>query len=73
VVKPANPATLAAIEAAKAGNATPLALGDLMPETDAQAAELLAAYDNGELKSVATPAELKRLQAAARATVRRQG
>jgi len=60
-------------QAAKAGNATPVALGDLMPETDAHAAELLAAYDQGELKSVATPAELAKLQAVARATVRRQG
>ena len=40
-----------------------------MPKkTDAYEAELLAAYDKGTLKSVATKAELARIKAAARAT-----
>jgi predicted DNA binding CopG/RHH family protein len=40
-----------------------------MPKkTDAYEAELLAAYDKGALKSVATKAELARIKAAARAT-----
>jgi predicted DNA binding CopG/RHH family protein len=40
----------------------------LMPKTDAYEADLLAAFDKGALKSVATKAELSRFKAAARAT-----
>ena len=39
-----------------------------MPKTDAYEAELLAAFDQGALKSVATKAELAKFKAAARAT-----
>ena len=39
-----------------------------MPKTDAYEADLLAAFDKGTLKSVATKAELSRFKAAARAT-----
>ena len=39
-----------------------------MPNTDAYEADLLAAFDKGALKSVATKAELSRFKAAARAT-----
>ncbi|MGI9218826.1 MAG: CopG family antitoxin [Hydrogenophaga sp.] len=39
-----------------------------MPKTDAYEAELLAAFDKGALKSVATKAELAKFKAAARAT-----
>ena len=39
-----------------------------MPKTDAYEADLLAAFDKGALKSVATKAELARFKAAARAT-----
>ena len=39
-----------------------------MPKTDFGEAELLAASDKGELKSVASKAELSKLKAAARAT-----
>jgi len=39
-----------------------------MPKTDAYEAELLAAFDKGALKSVATKAELANFKAAARAT-----
>ena len=39
-----------------------------MPKTDAYEADLLAAFDKGALKSVATKAELSRFKAAARAT-----
>ncbi|RYH31835.1 MAG: hypothetical protein EON54_21110 [Alcaligenaceae bacterium] len=39
-----------------------------MPKTDAYETELLAAYDKGALKSVATKAELSKFKAAARAT-----
>ena len=39
-----------------------------MPKTDAYETELLAAFDKGALKSVATKAELARFKAAARAT-----
>jgi hypothetical protein len=38
-----------------------------MPKTDAYEAELLAAFDKGALKSVATKAELAKLKAAAHA------
>lgn len=34
-----------------------------MPKTDAYEAEILAAYDKGELKSVATPDELTEFSA----------
>jgi predicted DNA binding CopG/RHH family protein len=39
-----------------------------MPKTDPYEAELLAAYDKGSLKSVATKSELSKFKAAARAT-----
>lgn len=39
-----------------------------MPKTDTHEAEVLAAFDKGLLKSVATKSELARLVAAARAT-----
>lgn len=39
-----------------------------MPKTDAYENELLAAFDKGALKSVATKAELAKFRAAARAT-----
>jgi len=39
-----------------------------MPKTDAYESDLLAAFDKGALKSVATKAELARFKAAARAT-----
>lgn len=39
-----------------------------MPELDAYEAEILEAYEKGELESIATPAELARLREAARAT-----
>jgi predicted DNA binding CopG/RHH family protein len=39
-----------------------------MPKTDPHEAELLVAYDGGELKSVATKSELSKFRAAARAT-----
>ena len=39
-----------------------------MPKTDAYEAQLLAAFDKGALKSVATKAELAKFKAAARAT-----
>lgn len=39
-----------------------------MPKTDVYEAELLAAFDKGALKSVATKAELAKFKAAARAT-----
>ena len=39
-----------------------------MPKTDPYEAELLAAYDKGSLKSVATKSELSKFRAAARAT-----
>jgi predicted DNA binding CopG/RHH family protein len=39
-----------------------------MPKTDSYEAELLAAYDSGSLKSVATKTELSKFKAAARAT-----
>lgn len=39
-----------------------------MPKTDPFEAELLAAYDKGLLKSVATKSELSKFEAAARAT-----
>ena len=39
-----------------------------MPKTDAYEEELLAAFEKGELDSVATTAERARLKAAARAT-----
>ncbi len=39
-----------------------------MPKTDSYEAELLAAYDKGSLKSVATKTELSKFKAAARAT-----
>lgn len=39
-----------------------------MPKTDAYETELLAAYDKGALKSVATKSELSKFKAAARAT-----
>lgn len=39
-----------------------------MPKTDSYEAELLAAYDKGSLKSLATKAELAKFKAAARAT-----
>lgn len=39
-----------------------------MPKTDADEFELLAAYDKGALKSVATKSELTKFKAAARAT-----
>ena len=40
-----------------------------MPKTDTYEAELLAAFDRGALKSVATQAELDKVRAAACATV----
>lgn len=39
-----------------------------MPKTDAYETELLAAFDKGALKSVASKAELAKFKAAARAT-----
>jgi predicted DNA binding CopG/RHH family protein len=39
-----------------------------MPKTDPYESELLAAYDKGALKSVATKGELSKFKAAARAT-----
>ncbi len=39
-----------------------------MPKLDAYESELLAAFEKGQLKSVATKAELARVRAAARAT-----
>ena len=39
-----------------------------MPKTDSYEAELLADYDKGSLKSLATKAELAKFKAAARAT-----
>ncbi len=39
-----------------------------MPEIDAYESEILAAYEGGALKSVATRAELAKFRAAARAT-----
>ena len=39
-----------------------------MPKTDSYEKELLAAYDSGELKSVASKTELARYRSAARAT-----
>jgi len=39
-----------------------------VPELDAYEAEILEAYEKGELESIATPAELARLREAARAT-----
>lgn len=39
-----------------------------MPKTDSYEIELLAAYDKGSLKSVATKTELSKFKAAARAT-----
>ena len=39
-----------------------------MPKTDAYEAELLAAFDKGALKSVASQTELAKFEAAARAT-----
>jgi predicted DNA binding CopG/RHH family protein len=39
-----------------------------MPKTDAYEAEILAAYEKGLLKSVATKEELAKFKAAARAT-----
>ena len=39
-----------------------------MPETDPYETELLAAFESGSLKSVATKSELAKLKAAARAT-----
>jgi predicted DNA binding CopG/RHH family protein len=39
-----------------------------MPKTDPYESQLLAAYDKGVLKSVATKSELTRFKAAARAT-----
>ena len=39
-----------------------------MPKTDPYESELLAAFERGALKSVATKAELSKLKAAARAT-----
>ena len=39
-----------------------------MPKTDAYEREVLAAFDNGKLRSVATKAELAKFKAAARAT-----
>ena len=39
-----------------------------MPKTDPYETELLAAYDKGALKSVATKSELSKFKAAARAT-----
>jgi predicted DNA binding CopG/RHH family protein len=39
-----------------------------MPKIDAYEHEVLTAYENGQLKSVATKAELAKLKAAARAT-----
>ncbi len=40
-----------------------------IPKTDAEEARLLAAFDKGEVKSVATKAELAKFKAAARTTV----
>jgi predicted DNA binding CopG/RHH family protein len=39
-----------------------------MPKADIDEAELLAAYEKGELKSIATKAQLAEIRAAARAT-----
>jgi predicted DNA binding CopG/RHH family protein len=39
-----------------------------MPKTDAYELEILSAFEEGKLKSVATKAELAKLKAAARAT-----
>jgi predicted DNA binding CopG/RHH family protein len=39
-----------------------------MPKTDEYELEVLSAFDNGQLESVATEAELARFKAAARAT-----
>jgi predicted DNA binding CopG/RHH family protein len=39
-----------------------------MPKADIDEAELLAAYEKGELKSIATKAQLAEIMAAARAT-----
>ena len=39
-----------------------------MPKADTDEAELLAAYEKGELKSIATKAQLAEIRAAARAT-----
>ncbi len=39
-----------------------------MPKIDADESEVLAAFDKGELKSVASKAELAKFKAAARAT-----
>jgi predicted DNA binding CopG/RHH family protein len=39
-----------------------------MPKTDPYETEMLAAYDKGSLKSVATKSELSKFKAAARAT-----
>jgi predicted DNA binding CopG/RHH family protein len=39
-----------------------------MPKTDVDETDLLAAYDKGSLRSVATKAELSKFKAAARAT-----
>ena len=39
-----------------------------MPKTDAYEREVLAAFENGKLRSVATKAELAKFKAAARAT-----
>jgi hypothetical protein len=39
-----------------------------MPKNDAYDKEILGAYEKGQLKSVATKAELAKLKAAARAT-----
>lgn len=39
-----------------------------MPEIDADEHEVLAAFEKGQLKSVATKAELAKFKAAARAT-----
>jgi predicted DNA binding CopG/RHH family protein len=39
-----------------------------MPKTDTDESELLAAYDKGVLKSIATKAELAKFKASARAT-----
>jgi predicted DNA binding CopG/RHH family protein len=39
-----------------------------MPKTDRYETELLAAYDKGSLKSIATKAELSKFKSAARAT-----
>lgn len=39
-----------------------------MPKTDPDESDLIAAFENGSLRSVATNAELSRFRAAARAT-----